>query len=253
MPLRLAIFASLLVVPSLPAQSKGTGHWTLYHIAELAKNEQPGSYPAGTVIMLDGRKITYRVNAAEHRKMEMEGTTQAFTPNLQRVAVFGRVKKGLWQELPQGAFGWGNRSNYKSPFRILAADQSIHRFGSRVFRPDLVGYTTPNGMKHDGYFWIGDSGGRIKGRLRFDLFVGGEEAYARAMKDGLGKQSVYCEVDRLPDPPKGWDPRTTSGATRILEALGWNIESGASSMRSQKTNQHSGQSLAQSLKEFQQQ
>jgi 3D (Asp-Asp-Asp) domain-containing protein len=249
----LALLASFTAPATLLAQTKGTGHWTLYHIAELEKDEPPGAYPAGTVIMLDGSKVSYRVNSAENRKIEMQATAQAYTPDLQRIAVFARVKKGLWQELPQGTFGWGNRENYKSPFRIVAADQTKHRFGSRVFRPDLAGYTTPDGLKHDGYFWVGDTGGRIKGSLRFDLFAGGEKAYAQAMKDGLGKKDIYCEVDRLPDPPKGWDPRSTSGITRILETLGWKIESGTSSMRAQKNNNPSGQSFAQSLREFQQQ
>ncbi|MEM8954062.1 MAG: 3D domain-containing protein [Verrucomicrobiota bacterium] len=242
-----------LGTPSLPAQTKGTGHWTLYHIAELRERELTGASAAGTVVMLDGSKRPYRITEAEHRKIEMQGTAQAFIPAQQRVAVFSRIKKGLWQELPNGSFGRGNRNNDKSPFRILAADQTIHRFGSRVFRPDLVGYNTSDGMTHDGYFWIGDSGARIKGPLRFDLFVGGETAYAQAMKDGLGKQKVYCEVDRLPDAPDGWNPRTTAGTTRILEALGWQIESGVSSMRAQKINRHSGQSLSQSIKEFQKQ
>jgi 3D (Asp-Asp-Asp) domain-containing protein len=249
----LPLLSTVIIPHKLSAQTKGTGHWTLYHIAELEEDEPPGAYPAGTVIMLDGSKIPYRVTSAEDRKIEMQATAQAYTPELQRVAVFARVKKGLWQELPEGTYGWGNRENYKSPFRIVAADQTQHRFGSRVFRPDLVDYVTPDGMKHDGYFWVGDTGGRIKGRLRFDLFAGGEKAYAQAMQDGLGKKDIYCEVDRLPDTPKGWDPRSTSGITRILEALGWNIESGASSMRAQKTNQHSGQSFAQSLREFQEQ
>lgn len=231
--------------------SKGTGHWTLYHIAELPKEEPKGAYQAGQVTLLGGKKVPYRVSSSENRKIEMEGTVMAYEPESGKVTVFARLKKGLWKELGPTYFGWGNRTNPKYPFRIVAADQSVHRFGSRVYRPDLVGYVTPDGMVHDGYFWVGDTGGRIKGTRRFDLFVGGEKAFAKAMKDGLGTQEHYCEVERLPTAPSGYDPKTQNGVKKILTELEYDLKESSDAFRGQKVRNYGELTVEAALEDFQ--
>ncbi len=60
------------------------------------------------------------------------------------------------------------------PYRSVAADLSIYRLGDVIFIPDLVGIKLPNGLVHDGYLIVRDSGGSIKGVGRFDFFTGFE-------------------------------------------------------------------------------
>jgi 3D (Asp-Asp-Asp) domain-containing protein len=63
--------------------------------------------------------------------------------------------------------GVGNRSNPLIPHRIVAADQSLYPFGSRVT------LNVPDGPYGEGDaqpFYIGDTGGAIKGPMRFDIF-----------------------------------------------------------------------------------
>ena len=58
------------------------------------------------------------------------------------------------------------------PYRSVAADLSIYRLGDVIYMPDLVGVVLPNGLVHDGYLIVRDSGGSIKGVGRFDFFTG---------------------------------------------------------------------------------
>lgn len=60
------------------------------------------------------------------------------------------------------------------PYRSVAADLSIYRLGDVIYMPDLVGVALPNGLVHDGYLIVRDSGGGIKGVGRFDFFTGFE-------------------------------------------------------------------------------
>ncbi len=58
------------------------------------------------------------------------------------------------------------------PYRSVAADLSIYRLGDVIYMPELVGIALPNGLVHDGYLIVRDSGGSIKGVGRFDFFTG---------------------------------------------------------------------------------
>ena len=132
------------------------------------------------------------------------------------------VKVGLWQDLPDGWEGMGNRLNPLVTYRTVAADQKIHRYGSRIFAPILVGYTPPGFEEpHDGFLWVADTGGGIKGRLRFDLFVGKQEVYEFVVKEEKqkGRWRVPVEIDRLPAAPSGYRPDKAKGLRKILKGL----------------------------------
>lgn len=69
-------------------------------------------------------------------------------------------------------FGYGVKSSCLDPYFSVAADLSIYRAGDVIFVPRLIGVRMPNGEIHDGFLVIRDSGGKIKGRGRFDFFTG---------------------------------------------------------------------------------
>lgn len=58
------------------------------------------------------------------------------------------------------------------PFYSVAADLSIYHLGDVIYIPHLVGIKLPTGEKHDGYVIVRDTGEAIRGKGRFDFFVG---------------------------------------------------------------------------------
>ena len=58
------------------------------------------------------------------------------------------------------------------PYYSVAADLSIYRLGAVIFVPSFAGVLLPNGVVHDGYFVVRDTGNSIKGYGRFDFFSG---------------------------------------------------------------------------------
>lgn len=66
-----------------------------------------------------------------------------------------------------------NTTNSLDPCRTVAADTSVYPTGTVVYIPTMTGKLCPqNGRPVDGCFVVGDIGGAIKGRGRFDLFIG---------------------------------------------------------------------------------
>lgn len=94
-----------------------------------------------------------------------------FSPSVNATA----VAKSLWLELPQDAkFGFGNSHNIRLvPFRSIAADPRF-RTGTVLYIPSLrdkpFGSSTPQ-IKHDGYVYVADRGGAIRG-THIDFFTG---------------------------------------------------------------------------------
>ncbi len=68
--------------------------------------------------------------------------------------------------------GFGSSGSCLNPLYSVAADMRFHKPGEVIYVPDIVGTRLPNGDLHDGYFVIKDSGGAIKGRDRFDFYLG---------------------------------------------------------------------------------
>lgn len=129
-----------------------------------------------------------------------------------------RVSEGVWKELPEGGMGMGNEMNTLVPLVHIAAQQSTYPYGSMVHVPKAEGIEFVEGKPMRGYFWIGDTGGRIQGD-HFDLFVGEKEVYSGffdTVKQAHHKTRIYP----LPKVAKEWDPRNNSGLARILVATG---------------------------------
>lgn len=74
-----------------------------------------------------------------------------------------------------GAYGDGVRGYRLIPFRTVAVDSKTLPYGTIIFIPKARGaqITLPSGsvVKHDGYFFAGDTGGAIKG-THIDVFCG---------------------------------------------------------------------------------
>ena len=81
----------------------------------------------------------------------------------------GRFKdSGSW-------WGRGASGGSAIPFRMIAVDTNKIKLGSVVYIPSMKGieFTLENGTKivHDGFFFAGDIGGRVKG-LKIDIMLG---------------------------------------------------------------------------------
>ena len=74
-----------------------------------------------------------------------------------------------------GPFGDGVAGYKLVPYRTIAVDKKIIPYGTVIYIPSARGSqinSMPNGsIKHDGYFFAGDTGGAIKGN-HIDTFCG---------------------------------------------------------------------------------
>lgn len=74
-----------------------------------------------------------------------------------------------------GSFGDGVKGNKLVPYRTIAVDKTVLPYGTVVFVPMAQGVEIRlpdgNSIKHDGYFYAGDTGGAIKGS-HIDVFCG---------------------------------------------------------------------------------
>ena len=82
------------------------------------------------------------------------------------------TQRWTWNKAP---FGLGSRGNPLVPGMIAAADRAVYPFGSRVTLVKGVGVVTVGSVSQGiaqaaRVVYVGDTGGAIKGELRFDLF-----------------------------------------------------------------------------------
>ncbi len=205
-------------LPAKDGKWSGTGKWTMYYIHEIETVEKERGVPH-TVELLTGERVTVNMTPASSRTAKVEAAAAMTDKNGNRRV--GALIGNVWQELPEGAFGIGNRKNPLVPWVHVAADQGIYPFGSRVYVPAAVGYTTPEGRVLDGYFWVGDTGSAIKGNLRFDLFVGPDGVYRDMMeRSRMWKWKPDTYVEKLPQVPAAISPTTVEGMHELLIRLG---------------------------------
>jgi 3D (Asp-Asp-Asp) domain-containing protein len=84
-----------------------------------------------------------------------------------------------------GGGGAGARDSLGCPvvaMRTAATDPRVAPKRSIIFIPDTVGLKMPDGTQHDGYWYVSDTGGGVKGS-HVDLFTGhGRGSMAQLMK-----------------------------------------------------------------------
>jgi 3D (Asp-Asp-Asp) domain-containing protein len=243
-----------LPLPEVPVSEtvnspyKGKAKWTMYYVVDVKAPAKTGAGTGKTVELLDGSKVKYFWSKSEISKMRMEATALIVDIDGSQQPIT-RVGPGRWQAIPADHYSKGNRGNMLYPWVHVAADQSIYRYGSRVYCKAADGKVTADGKIHDGYFWVADTGGRIKGKLRFDLFVGRSNVYMEMMNRSRNP-SPEVVIDRLPDPPKGMDPKTKEGTRRIFKGLGYSPDE-AEANESNNNHQGGGLTYSTALRDFQ--
>lgn len=195
----------------------------MYYIANVRRSTS-GEGVAGKATDRDGSRVSYTVTGRTHRVMEMQATVSVRQKDGTR-KVYSRVRRGVWIELLPTEYGLGNRDNPLVPFVIVAADQRHHPFGSRVYVPVLDGVELVKAKVHDGVFWVGDTGGNIKGRFRFDLFVGDHVVFLDFLKTRGGSKDTKVVVQSPPKTPSRYNVRTRSGVRRIVSDFWANADS----------------------------
>ena len=99
---------------------------------------------------------------------------------------------------------------------------------------------------------MADVGGGIKGKNRFDVFVGKQAAYMNIMAKDVGKWTAGIEVENLPRITGEFNPRTNSGVSKILEGLGYDI-GGEKAGGDASERRKPGMTLKEGLTDFQKQ
>lgn len=197
---------------------------TLYYIAAVQRTDEGTGTPVWFT-NLKGERTRFWMEGSDFKRAKMEAVATGENKDGEWKSAY-LAANGEWMELPPGSMGMGNRMNPLVPWVHLAADQSKHPFGSMVYCEGLVGHETVDGTKLDGFFWVGDVGGLIKGETRFDVFVGSQEYYEKAMERRV-KNEVEHEIDvvvyPLPKAPDGMDSSTMPGIRAILTELGYEI------------------------------
>jgi 3D (Asp-Asp-Asp) domain-containing protein len=90
--------------------------------------------------------------------------------------------------------GYYNTTNALDPCRTLAADENVYPAGTVIYIPSMRDKICPqSGKPVDGCFVVGDVGGAIKGKGRFDIFTGECANYDKSNStcaDALNNQFV---------------------------------------------------------------
>jgi len=100
-----------------------------------------------------------------------------------------------------------------SPMRTVAADRARVAPHSIIFIKETVGMPLPDGGAHDGYWYVSDIGGAIRGD-RIDLFTGHNAA---SMRPAMGLNMKTLTVSKVGQ-FSGCPPIDGGGGTRVADA-----------------------------------
>lgn len=251
----LAIGLSLFIGGLCPtelwsAPRTGEGKFTMYYVAEVER-KTAGGVPK-KVRDEDGAWSVYRLSPADMRRANMQGTVRVLDDDGDHhLATI--VRLGEWVKVPKGWEGKGNRMNPLVAYRVVAADTKQHPYGSRLFVPPAVGYLTPRGKVLDGWMWVADVGGGIKGAMRFDIFVGREACYFDHIAADEGRWEAVIQIEHPPKLPASLSPRSTAGVRKILESLGYLVDTELDAMQKSPRDWKEPVALGTALSDFQRQ
>jgi 3D (Asp-Asp-Asp) domain-containing protein len=116
-----------------------------------------------------------------------------------------------------GPFGDGTDGFVLVPYRTIASDRTCLELGTVLHIPLAVGHSLPGGSQHDGYFFVGDVGGAIKGN-HLDVFNGKQDVafdFVRSQESPLfeahiihdGRVREYLRKLHIPNPTRRTDPK----------------------------------------------
>lgn len=100
-----------------------------------------------------------------------------------------------------------------SPMRTVAADRALVSRHTIIFIKETVGLPLPDGSVHDGYWYVSDIGGAIRGE-RIDLFTGPGAASMRPMMALNLKTLTVSKAGEF----SGCPPIDGGGGNRVAEA-----------------------------------
>jgi len=100
-----------------------------------------------------------------------------------------------------------------SPMRTVATDQARVSRHSIIFIKETVGLPLPDGGAHDGYWYVSDVGGAIRGD-RIDLFTGHGAASMRPLMGLNLKTLTVSKVGEF----TGCPPVDGGGGNRVADA-----------------------------------
>lgn len=228
----------------------GQAKFSLYYVAEV-ESKGAGGVPK-KVRDENGGWNVYRLSPADARVANMQGTVSILDDDGDRhLAAIVRI--GEWVKVPKGWEGKGSRMNPLVPYRAVAADPRHHPYGSRVFIPPAAGYVTPRGKTIDGWMWVADVGGGIKGAMRFDIFVGREACYWDHIAEDHGSWSSRIQIEHPPKLPAALNPRNPAGVQKILAALGYRIDTSLPAVTELPDDWDQDVALGTALRDFQRQ
>jgi 3D (Asp-Asp-Asp) domain-containing protein len=191
------------IAPPATLDLKPISFWATSYWVHLAENSEKGislldisGNPLGPVlskadwcaaalegtVRVDG--VTY--NYAGNGKADFVDCAQFFKPKVG----FSRFK------VASAPFGEGVSGYILVPYRTVAADPIFLKTGTVMFIPSAVGQPLPGGAKHDGYFFVGDKGGAIKGD-HIDVFQGDEPvdfSFIRSKREPLFNALVVTDA-----------------------------------------------------------
>ncbi len=203
---------------------------TAYYIAKVKKVKK-GKGVSVWVTNVSGERIRYWMESGDYKRAKVEAVATGIDNEGNWRSAY-LANNGEWMELPPGSMGMGNRMNPLVPWIHVAADQSIHPFGSMIFCKEFVGHETVDGTVLDGYFWVADVGGAIKGKSRFDVFVGNEEYFKKVIerRDKLDLEpTADFVIHKFPSAPEGLNPAVIKGVKAILKGKKYPVADDASS------------------------
>ena len=148
--------------------------------------------------------------------------TQGYDP-------IGDLLKATTQSVVENAVGWNMKASLYhsgrgmnardslgcavSPMRTVAADPRLVSRHSIIFIKETVGLPLADGTTHDGYWYVSDIGGAIKGE-RIDLFTGRDGASMRPMQGLNMKVLSVSKVGEF----QGCPPVDGGGGARVALA-----------------------------------
>lgn len=112
---------------------------------------------------VDGKTFTYQARTSINRVP----CEKSFLRTTSYAKATGEIK--FYPD--KNEYGSGNRGNALTPYKSIACDQKIYKFGQKFYIPSAKGAILPDGTTHDGIFSCDDIGGAIKGN-HIDTFIG---------------------------------------------------------------------------------
>lgn len=194
------------------------GEWSPYYVGKAVN--KAGRTTVRTTL-LDGTKQSLSLTRRKYDEAESETNVLAEGTDGQ-VNAFNREGKGKWTELDSKFWGYGPEGNPLVPFKTVAADLGVYAFGSRIYVPALDGWTTPDGNKHNGVLWVGDTREHLSGPGEFQIFVGGEDNLVELPEmNEKGFAVLDAEVSFTAGITPRYEANMESGAEKILSRLGY--------------------------------